>query len=187
VRGIYRHRDAEQSASNFFGHRRRLTPHWYDGTTGLPPLDDAIRTAQARGWTHHIVRLMVIGNAMTLAEIAPLEAHRWFMELYVDSADWVMGPNVYGMGIFSDGGIFATKPYVSASSYLLKMSDYGRGDWCDVLDGLYWRFVAKHREFFAAQPRLAVMVGGLDRLAPARRELIFGAAESYLARCTREG
>lgn len=185
VRGIYRHRDAEQSKANFFGHTRRLTAHWYDGTTGLAPLDDAIRTAQKLGWTHHIVRLMVLGNAMTLAEIAPAEAHRWFMELYVDSADWVMGPNVYGMGIFSDGGIFATKPYLCASSYLLKMSDYGRGDWCDVLDGLYWRFVAKHRTFFAAQPRLAVMVGGLERLAAPRRERIFAAAEAFLARCTR--
>lgn len=185
VRGVYRHHDAAQSEGNFFGHERRLTQHWYDGTTGLVPLDDAIRTALRLGWTHHIVRLMVVANAMTLAEIAPPEAHRWFMEMYVDSADWVMGPNVYGMGLFSDGGVFATKPYICASSYLLKMSDHGRGEWCDVLDGLYWRFVAKHRPFFAAQPRLAVMVGGLERLPAPRRERIFAAAESFLSRCTR--
>lgn len=185
VRGIYRHHDARQSTANFFGHERLLTAHWYDGTTGLPPLDDAIRTALKVGWTHHIVRLMVIANVMTLAEIAPAEAHRWFMELYVDSADWVMGPNVYGMGIFSDGGVFATKPYICASSYLLKMSDYGRGEWCDVLDGLYWRFVAKHRAFFAAQPRLAVLASGLERLAADRKERIFAAAEGFLVRCTR--
>lgn len=185
VRGIYRHHDARQSTTNFFGHERLLTAHWYDGATGLAPLDDAIRTARRLGWTHHIVRLMVVGNVMTLAEIAPAEAHRWFMELYVDSADWVMGPNVYGMGIFSDGGVFATKPYICASSYVLKMSDYGRGEWCDVLDGLYWRFVAKHEAFFAAQPRLAVMTGGLARLAADRRERIFAAADAFLVRCTR--
>jgi deoxyribodipyrimidine photolyase-related protein len=185
VRGVYRQHGARQHTVNFFGHERLLTTHWYDGTTGLVPLDDAIRTAVRLGWTHHIVRLMVVANVMTLAEIAPPEAYRWFMELYVDSADWVMGPNVYGMGIFSDGGVFATKPYLCASSYLLKMSDYGRGEWCDVLDGLYWRFVAKHKEFFSAQPRLSVMAGGLERLSADRKARIFAAAETFLARCTR--
>ena len=100
--------------------------------------------------------------------------------MYVDSSDWVMGPNVYGMAIFSDGGLFATKPYICGSNYLLKMSDFGRGEWCDVVDGLYWRFIDKHRGFFAANPRLAMMARMLDRLKPARRERIFAAAEGFL-------
>ena len=170
VRGIYREFGEQQEESNFWSHERRLTDAWYEGRTGIPPLDDTIRTALRLGWTHHIPRLMVAANLMTLSEIRPAEAHRWFMEMFVDSSEWVMGPNVYGMGIFSDGGIFATKPYICGSNYLLKMSDYRKGPWCDVVDGLYWRFIDKHREFFASNPRLALMPRALDRLSGPRHQ-----------------
>jgi len=184
VRGIYRHFDDEQSAANHWSHERELTDAWYTGETGIPPLDDTIRTAARLGWTHHIPRLMVAANLMTLCEIRPRSAWRWFMEMYVDSSEWVMGPNVYGMGLFSDGGIFATKPYICGSNYLRKMSDYPSGDWCDVVDGLYWRFIDKQRAFFESQPRLSLMPKALDRLADDRRGRIFDAAESFLERHT---
>ena len=180
VRGIYREYGERQEASNFWSHERELTPAWYEGSTGIEPLDDTILTAQKLGWTHHIPRLMVAGNLMTLCEIRPAAAHRWFMEMYVDSSEWVMGPNVYGMGLFSDGGVFATKPYICGSNYLLKMSDYPKGPWCDVVDGLYWRFIDRHREFFGGNPRLALMPRALDRLSAQRREHIFSAAEEFL-------
>ncbi|MGD8810906.1 MAG: cryptochrome/photolyase family protein [Gammaproteobacteria bacterium] len=180
VRGIYREFGEAQANANFWGHQRRLGAGWYTGETGVVPLDHAIRTAREYGWDHHIVRLMVVGNMMTLAEVSPKEAHRWFMEMYVDSSDWVMGPNVFGMALFSDGGIFATKPYICGSNYLLKMSDFRRGSWCDVLDGLYWRFVAKHRDFFAGNPRLSMMPRMLDRLDGARTQRIFAAAERFI-------
>jgi deoxyribodipyrimidine photolyase-related protein len=180
VRGIYRMFSDEQDRTNFWSHDRKLTAAWYDGTTGIPPLDDTIQSAQRLGWTHHIPRLMVLGNMMTLCEIRPGIAHDWFMEMFVDSSEWVMGPNVYGMGLFSDGGIFATKPYICGSNYLLKMSDYGKGPWCDVVDGLYWRFIDKHRAFFVENPRLALMPRALDRLDASRRSRIFGAAEDFL-------
>jgi deoxyribodipyrimidine photolyase-related protein len=187
IRGIYQNFSERQERGNFWGHERNLTDAWYEGSTGIVPLDDTIQTAQRLGWTHHIPRLMVLGNLMTLCEIRPDRAHSWFMEMYVDSSDWVMGPNVYGMGLFSDGGIFATKPYICGSNYLLKMSDYKKGQWCDVVDGLYWRFIDKHREFFSANPRLALMPRALDRLDNERRARIFGAAESFLADHTRVG
>ncbi len=180
IRGIYRHYDDSQSSANHWSHERRLSSAWYDGSTGIPPLDDTIRDAQALGWTHHITRLMVAANLMTLAEIHPQEVWRWFMEMYVDSSEWVMGPNVYGMGTFSDGGVFATKPYICGSNYLRKMSDYPAGDWCDTVDGLYWRFIDKHRDFFAGQPRLALMPRALERLTEDRRTRIFSAAEHFL-------
>ncbi len=180
VRGIYRHYSEQQDSSNFWSHERDMSPSWYDGTTGIPPLDDTIQTAQRLGWTHHIPRLMVLGNLMTLCEIRPSIAHRWFMEMFVDSSEWVMGPNVYGMGLFSDGGIFATKPYICGSNYLLKMSDYKKGPWCDIVDGLYWRFIDKHREFFTGNPRLALMPRALDRLDSSRRKRIFAAAEAFI-------
>jgi deoxyribodipyrimidine photolyase-related protein len=185
VRGIYQNFSAVQAKTNYWSHHRQLTEHWYEGGTGILPLDDTIATTQRKGWCHHIPRLMVVANLMTLCEIDPKAAHRWFMEMYVDSASWVMGPNVYGMGVFSDGGIFATKPYICGSNYLLKMSDYSKGPWCDVVDGLYWRFIEKNRAFFAQNPRLALMPRALDRLSDARRELIFPAAEEFLLTHTR--
>ena len=180
IRGVYRVKGDEQASANFWNHDRKLTAAWYDGSTGIPPLDDSIRTAEKLAWTHHIPRLMVLGNLMTLCEIEPREAHRWFMEMYIDSADWVMGPNVYGMGIFSDGGVFATKPYICGSNYLLKMSDYKKGDWCDTVDGLYWRFIDKHRKFFKSNARLALITSGIDRMKDERKEKIFAAAEDFL-------
>ena len=184
VRGIYREHSETQDKANFWSHERELTDAWYDGSTGLPPLDDTIRTAQRLGWAHHIPRLMILGNLMTLCEIRPSSAHRWFMEMFVDSSEWVMGPNVYGMGLFSDGGIFATKPYICGSNYLLKMSDYSKGPWCDIVDGLYWRFIDKQREFFAGNARLALMPRALDRLSSERKARIFAAAEGFLAEHT---
>lgn len=184
VRGVHERFGAEQGRRNFFAHQRRLGPAWWQGDTGIPPLDDAIRGARARGWNHHIERLMVIGNLMLLAEIAPREAYRWFMAMYVDAYGWVMEANVYGMALFSDGGLFATKPYACGANYLLKMSDYRRGPWCDVVDGLYWRFVARHRGFFAGHPRLGMIVGNLDRMTAARRARIGAAAEAFLERHT---
>lgn len=184
IRGIDHHFGPRQEQSNHWGHHRRLADSWYKGTTGIPPLDDAIAKTIKYGWAHHIERLMVLGNLMLLCEIAPSEAYRWFMEMFVDSSDWVMGPNVYGMALFSDGGIFATKPYICGSNYLLKMSDYERGPWCDVVDGLYWRFIDRHRDFFGSNPRLAVMIRALDHMALTRKRTIFGKAEDFLKRHT---
>ncbi len=185
VRGVYRLHSERQDEANYFGHERELSEDWYTGSTGIPPLDDTIRTALRLGWTHHIPRLMIVANLMTLCEIRPQSAHRWFMEMYVDSSEWVMGPNVYGMGLFSDGGIFATKPYICGSNYMRRMSDYPKGEWCDIVDGLYWRFIDKHRDFFAGNPRLALMPRALDRQSPERIEHIFERAEEFLQAKTR--
>jgi deoxyribodipyrimidine photolyase-related protein len=177
MRGAY---NTAPLRSNFFGHKRKLTRGWYDGTTGLLPLDIVIRRIQQYAYAHHIERLMIVSNIMLLCEIHPDEVYRWFMELFVDSSDWVMVPNVYGMGQLADGGSFATKPYISGSSYILRMSDYPRGDWCDVVDGLYWRFIDKHRRFFLKHPRMSVMVRALDGLTLERRKAILQLAERFI-------
>jgi len=127
---------------------------------------------------------MVIGAAMLMAGVHPMASYRWFMAMFVDSADWVMAPNVFGMSQFADGGVFATKPYLSGSAYLRRMSDYPVGEWCDVWDGLYWRFVDRHRGVFSEIPRMAAMAGGSDRLEPARRNRIFAASEQWIERTT---
>ncbi len=180
IRGMWHTLPASHWKQNFWNHDRRLTGDWYQGTTGIPPLDDAIRRASGRAYNHHIERLMVLGNAMVLCRIEPRSAYRWFMEMYADSADWVMAPNLYGMALFSEGGAFTTKPYVCGSNYWRKMSDYPKGPWCDVVDGLYWSFVDAHRDFFERNPRTKMMVGALDRMGATKRERIFALAEELI-------
>ncbi|NBV84118.1 cryptochrome/photolyase family protein [bacterium] len=185
IRGIYHQYDHVQQARNFFGHHRKLAPCFWAGETGIPLLDRVIKTVIQYGYCHHIERLMVLSNMMTLLEIDPHEAHGWFMTLFVDSSDWVMGPNVYGMGLFSDGGIFATKPYICGSSYWRKMSQLPAGPWCDGVDGLYWQFIENHRDFFLSNPRLSMMVRQLDKLSESRKSTIFSAANQLRDRLTR--
>lgn len=180
VRGIYQNFSDLEDTTNFFKHQRKLTSHWYDGTTGIPPVDDAIKKANEFGYCHHIERLMILSNIMLLSEIHPREVYRWFMEMFVDSADWVMGPNVYGMGQFSDGGIFATKPYISGSNYILKMSDYKKEDWCDIWDGLFWRFIGTHKDFFSKNPRLSMMARTYDKMDPTRKKMLLKKADDFI-------
>ncbi|MGC9311861.1 MAG: FAD-binding domain-containing protein, partial [Sediminispirochaetaceae bacterium] len=181
IRGVYHTRE---SRGNYFGHRRRLTEAWYAGTTGLPILDDTIRKVLRYGYVHHIERLMVLGNLMLLCEIDPDEVYRWFSELFIDADDWVMIPNVYGMSQYADGGVFATKPYIASSRYLLKMSTYRRGPWCDVIDGLYWRFVSLHREVFERNPRMKMMTSWLDKMDAERFNFIVKQAEDFISQNT---
>ena len=180
MRGIYQNYESKMATTNFFKHHKKLKNSWYDGTTGIDPLDHTIKNCIKYGWTHHIERLMVVANIMNLSNIEPKLVYRWFMEMYVDSSDWVMAPNVYGMGLFSDGGIFATKPYICASSYLLKMSDFKRGDWCDVMDGLYWRFIEKNKNFFSKNYRLSMMVKILEKMDREKKQRIYLAAENFI-------
>ncbi len=157
---------------------------WYDASTGLEPLDFSIKNALTYGWTHHIERLMILCNIMNLCQINPEEVFKWFMEMFIDSSDWVMSPNVYGMGLFSDGGIFATKPYICGSSYFLKMMDFKRGPWCEIMDGLYWRFIDNNKDFFLKNPRLSMMVRILEKMKKERKVRIFSLAEEFIDRNT---
>jgi deoxyribodipyrimidine photolyase-related protein len=103
------------------------------------------------------------------------------MEMFIDSYDWVMVPNVYGMSQFADGGLMATKPYISGSNYLLKMSDFSKGPWQETWDGLFWRFMHVHRDFFLTNPRLGMLVGTFDKMPEDKRNGHLAKAEDYLA------
>ena len=185
MRGIYQNYEDKLLQGNFFKHTRKLKASWYEGTTGIVPLDHSIKNCLTYGYTHHIERLMVICNIMNLSGIYPLEVYKWFMEMYVDSSDWVMAPNVMGMGLFSDGGIFATKPYICGSSYILKMSDHPKGDWCEVMDGLYWRFIDTHKAFFLKNYRLAMMAKLLEKMDVNRKQRIFAKADQFIQEHTQ--
>ncbi len=180
IRGIYHYKGKEEKKLNFWQHNRKLTKDWYEGTTGIKPLDDVINDCLKYGYTHHIPRLMIVCNIMNLSRIHPDEIYKWFMEMFVDSSDWVMVPNVYGMGTFADGGIFATKPYSCGSNYILKMSNYKKDEWCDIVDGLYWKFMSDNLSFFKTNPRLSILVKSVERMNEDRKNMIFEKATNFI-------
>lgn len=164
IRGIYVSKGSYERTKNFWGFTRKIPKSFYEGTTGIEPIDHTIKTILKTGYCHHIERLMVLGNFMLLCEFDPDEVYQWFMELFIDAYDWVMVPNVYGMSQFADGGLMATKPYISGSNYLMKMSDYKKGDWQNTWDGLFWRFMHINRDFFLSNPRLSMLVKMFDKM-----------------------
>ena len=180
IRGVYQSHSEKQINSNYFQFNKSLKDSWYNGTTGIPPLDDAIQFSEKYGFTHHINRLMIISNLMTLSEIHPKNIYHWFMEMYIDSSEWVMTPNVMGMGTFADGGIFSTKPYICSSNYILKMSDYKKGEWCEIVDGLYWRFIENHFHLLGNNPRLSFLHKNLKNMNQDRKKVIFEKAEEFI-------
>ena len=184
IKGVYWENMPQYKNLNFWSHKRKLNENWYTGNTGIPPLDDAIKESEEFAYSHHINRLMIIANLMNLSGINPNEMYKWFMEMYIDSYDWVMVPNVYGMGSYADGGIFSTKPYICGSSYMLRMSNYKKGEWCDIVDGLYWRFIDKNIKFFESNPRLSVMTRSLAKMEKDRKKMIFMKAEEFIKKNT---
>lgn len=182
MRIIYLRHGVMERKENFWGFTRKMPQSFYDGTTGVEPIDHVIQVLHEDGYCHHIERLMVLGNFMMLCRIDPDEVYRWFMEFFIDAYDWVMVPNVYGMSQFADGGIFATKPYLSGSNYIRKMSDFKKGEWCEVWDGLFWIFVEDHKEFFLKNYRMAQMARLHDRMDEEKRALHRRNAEGFLAR-----
>ncbi len=164
IRGVYVVHGRRQRTKNFWQHTKPMPQAFYEGTTGIEPVDTVIQRVSERAYCHHIERLMILGNFMLLCEVDPDAIYQWFMEFFIDSYDWVMVPNVYGMSQHADGGLITTKPYISGSSYILRMSDFRKGPWCEIWDALFWRFMAKHRDFFASNHRMSVLVSQLDKM-----------------------
>ncbi len=182
IRAVYQLKGTEERTMNYWGFTRKIPASFWNGSTGIEPIDSTIKMVLKTGYCHHIERLMVLGNFMLLCEFDPDEVYRWFMEMFIDSYDWVMVPNVYGMSQFADGGLMATKPYISGSNYLLKMSDFKKGPWQEIWDGLFWRFMHVHRDFFLSNPRLGMLVGTFDKMALEKQKLHLEKAEGFLGK-----
>ncbi|WP_339624796.1 cryptochrome/photolyase family protein [uncultured Winogradskyella sp.] len=180
IRGVYEVKGTEERTKNFWNFKRKIPASFYDGSTGIEPIDDVIKKVLKTGYAHHIERLMILGNFMVLCEFDPDEVYQWFMELFIDAYDWVMVPNVYGMSLYADGGLMSTKPYISGSNYIKKMSDYKKGDWQPTWDGLFWTFMDKHRDFFLSNPRLGMLIRTFDKMKPEIKETHFKNAEHFL-------
>ena len=164
IRGVYFAKGSQERTTNFFGFKRKIPSSFYYGNTNIPPIDITIKKLLKTSYNHHIERLMVLGNFMLLCEFDPDEVYKWFMELYIDSYDWVMVPNVYGMSQFSNGGLFTTKPYISGSNYIRKMSNYKSDKWCVTWDSLFWTFIDDYKNKLKSQYRLSMVLRNLKKM-----------------------
>ena len=182
IRGVYVAKGSQERTTNFWGFSRKIPNSFYEGNTGIEPVDDTIHKIKVSSYANHIERLMIIGNFMLLCEFDPDEVYKWFMEVFIDSYDWVMVPNVYGMSQFADGGLMSTKPYISSSNYILKMSNYKKGEWCKVWDALFWNFMDKQRSFFLKNPRMRMLISSFDKMDNTKRENFLITADNYLNR-----
>ncbi len=158
VRASYLLKGPYQRSCNFFQHHGKIPKKFWEGETGILPIDTVIKRVLRTGYCNHIERLMVLGNFLLLTETSPQEVYTWFMGYFVDAYDWVMVPNVYGMSLYADGGVITTKPYISSSNYILKMSDYPKGEWTEIWDGLFWRFFQKNHSIFSSNNRLLYLL-----------------------------
>jgi deoxyribodipyrimidine photolyase-related protein len=180
IRGVYIAKGSQERTTNFFNHKTKMPKVFYDGSTGIEPIDNTIKKLNKTAYSHHIERLMILGNFMLLCEIDPDDIYKWFMELYIDAYDWVMVPNVYGMSQFADGGLMSTKPYISSSNYIKKMSNYKKGDWQKIWDALYWRFINKHRVLFSKNIRMNFMIKLYDKKTDQLKQEMEKIAQEFL-------
>jgi deoxyribodipyrimidine photolyase-related protein len=180
IRLVYEREGTKQRTTNYWKFKRKIPTSFWTGDTGIAPIDSTIKKVLKTGYAHHIERLMVLGNFMLLCEFDPDEVHKWFMEMFIDAYDWVMVPNVYGMTQFADGGLMTTKPYISGSNYLMKMSDYEKGSWQPIWDGLFWRFMHVHRRFFLQNPRIGMLVKTFDKMPEEKINAHLQIANNYL-------
>lgn len=162
----YKSSHVKLRTSNFFGFKNRLPKKLLAGDSGLRVVDDVIKKLNTSAYNHHIERLMILGNIFLLLRIDPNEVYEFFMRNYIDAYDWVMVGNVYGMSGFSDGGSITTKPYISSSNYILKMSeDYKKSEpWCKIWDGLYWSFLDEYKNYFENSTRMKMQLSLLNKM-----------------------
>jgi deoxyribodipyrimidine photolyase-related protein len=138
-------------------------------------LASAIGQSLEHAHSHHINRLMVIGNFSLLAGLSPQQLHQWYLGIYIDAFEWVELPNTLGMSQYADGGLLATKPYISSAAYIDRMSDYCKGCYYDKkqrvgeracpYNALYWDFLDRNRERLEGNHRMAMMYKQLQRIS----------------------
>lgn len=195
VRGLYFHEGPDYAARNVLGHSRDLPWMYWGGETRMNCIAQAIAQTRDEAYAHHIQRLMVTGNFALLAGIDPQLLHEWYLAVYADAFEWVEAPNTLGMSQFADGGIIASKPYVSSGNYINKMSDYcgtcaysvtaKTGDGACPFNLLYWHFLNRHRDRFGNNPRMGPIYATWDRMDKDRREAILRDADNMLTRLDR--
>lgn len=177
--------------ANGWNHRRPTPRFWWDGQTPMQCMSIIQNRLQDSAMNHHIERLMVLCNFAMLAGIDPEAVANWFLTWYADSHDWVVLPNVIGMGLNADGGKTATKPYIASAAYINKMSDFCKGCVYDPktrtgpkacpFNTLYWNFLIEHETILRSNPRMGPNVLGLRHLDDEERAVVVREAKDFLA------
>ncbi|WP_299503775.1 cryptochrome/photolyase family protein [uncultured Roseobacter sp.] len=192
MRGIYFLEGPDYPARNELGHDRDLPDLFWGAETQMRCLSKAVAQTRDEAYAHHIQRLMVTGNFALLAGIDPGQVHEWYLAVYMDAFEWVEAPNTVGMSQFADGGIIASKPYVSSGAYINRMSDYCKGCAYSVskktgegacpFNLLYWHFLDRHRDRFKSNARMGNMYRTWDRMDADRRKTVLAEAGDFLKR-----
>ncbi len=192
IRGIYYLEGRDYTQRNALGHDRNLPAFYWGAETRMNCVSKAVGQTQTDAYAHHIQRLMVTGNFGLLAGIDPHQLHEWYLAVYMDAYEWVEAPNTIGMSQFADGGIVASKPYVSGGAYINRMSDHCKschysvshktGEKACPFNLLYWHFLNRHRQRFEKNPRMAQMYRTWDKMDEDRRTTVLADADAVLAR-----
>ncbi|WP_299287180.1 cryptochrome/photolyase family protein [uncultured Tateyamaria sp.] len=192
VRGIYFHEGPDYAGRNGLGHTRDLPDFFWGSETRMHCVSKAVEQTGAEAYAHHIQRLMVTGNFALLAGLDPGQVSEWYLAVYADAFEWVEAPNVVGMSQFADGGVIASKPYVSSGAYINRMSDYCKGCAYKVsvktgegacpFNLLYWHFLDQHRDRFSNNARMGNMYRTWDRMSDEKRATVLQEADAFLER-----
>lgn len=192
MRGIYMREGPDYPSRNALRQTRDLPFMFWGGETRMNCISHAVAQTRDEAYAHHIQRLMVTGNFALLAGVNPHQLHEWYLAVYIDAFEWVEAPNTVGMSQWADGGIIASKPYVSSGAYIDRMSDYcgscqysvkaKTGDGACPFNLLYWHFLTRHRERFQGNPRMARMYRTWDRMDEAKRDTVIAEADALLQR-----
>ncbi len=190
VRGIYFREGPDYPRRNALNHQRKLPEFYWTGDTDMNCMSKAITQTADEAYAHHIQRLMVTGNFALLAGINPHEVQEWYLRVYIDAFEWVEAPNVVGMSQFADGGIIASKPYVSSGAYINRMSDYCKSCRYKVNDKtgkdacpfntLYWHFLDRHTDRFSGNNRMGTIYANWKRMDKDRKQTILSEAQAFL-------
>ena len=190
MRGIYWSQMPEYQTKNYFNHKNKLPVWYWTGSTKMQCLSHSIKQSLNTSYAHHIQRLMVTGNFALLAGIDPDEVDQWYLGIYIDAIEWVEITNTRGMSQYADGGLLASKPYISSGSYINKMSDYCEGCFYKVshkteedacpFNSLYWNFIDQHKDKLSQNQRMSMIYSVWNKFKPNEKEAILNRADFLL-------
>jgi len=176
LNGMYWHLGADYKFKNGLNAQRKLLPLFQDSSkTKMKCMQGIVSDIETRAWTHHIPRLMILSNLALVTGVNPIEFLDWMREQFIDATEWVMVPNIIGMGLHADGGQLMTKPYAAGGAYISRMTQFCKGCEYDPklrvgetacpFTTLYWDFLDRHKEEFAKNHRMSQQVAGIKRLS----------------------
>jgi len=189
TRFIYLFHGSQIYNENRLNHTNKLSKHWFDATTDIYPIDFLINKVRRLAYTHHIERLMYLGNFALLTQLDPKEIYKWFMICYIDSYEWVMVPNVMGMSQYSTESItMMTRPYYSSSNYIKNMSNfklnsYDKIDnyyWNEIFDALYYNFINDNIDLLKSIYATAMSVKNWTKKNKKEQNRLLEIADFYL-------